>query len=213
MEGIPDVNDGKNTERTDEGQRFQSHRSRLAMVRALAIPLVIMGFGSVTPGAEGQNESRGRGALSDNLNTTHFRGKEAIRDEILVGFDAAIPMAERARVRQGLGAQEKRAFARFDCHCWRLPANANIGSVITALQRTPGVRYAEPNYVVYANERIPDDSLFSELWGMRNLGQTGGKAGADIEAAFETKQPEGVKNPHPKDGVSHVEMNGGRTAS
>lgn len=39
----------------------------------------------------------------------------------------------------------------------------------------------EPNYAVSA-QLTPNDPRFSELWGLNNTGQTGGTAGADIDA-------------------------------
>lgn len=46
----------------------------------------------------------------------------------------------------------------------------------------PGVVYAETNSVSFLNATIPDDSRFSQLWGMNNIGQTGGVIDADIDA-------------------------------
>jgi subtilisin family serine protease len=50
------------------------------------------------------------------------------------------------------------------------------------LSHQRAVDYVEPNFVVRAN-RIPNDHLFDEQWGLRNVGQYGGTAGADIHAA------------------------------
>ncbi|MBI1882662.1 MAG: S8 family serine peptidase [Chlamydiae bacterium] len=44
------------------------------------------------------------------------------------------------------------------------------------------VEYAEPNYVVQALSTFPNDSSFSQLYGLHNTGQTGGTADADIDA-------------------------------
>ena len=49
------------------------------------------------------------------------------------------------------------------------------------LLRQRAVEYVEPNYVLHAN-RLPNDRLFGEQWGLRNVGQYGGKAGADVHA-------------------------------
>ena len=46
----------------------------------------------------------------------------------------------------------------------------------------PYIRYAEPDRIVRAPARIPNDPRFSELWGMHNTGQQGGVADADIDA-------------------------------
>jgi subtilisin family serine protease len=49
------------------------------------------------------------------------------------------------------------------------------------LARQRAVQYVEPNYVVRAS-RIPNDHSFGDQWGLRNVGQYGGKIGADIHA-------------------------------
>ncbi len=49
------------------------------------------------------------------------------------------------------------------------------------LARQRAVQYVEPNYVLRAS-RLPNDNLFGEQWALRNVGQYGGKAGADIRA-------------------------------
>jgi len=49
------------------------------------------------------------------------------------------------------------------------------------LQHQRAVDYVEPNYVMHA-ARLPNDRSFGEQWGLRNVGQYGGKAGADAHA-------------------------------
>lgn len=45
------------------------------------------------------------------------------------------------------------------------------------------VEYVEPNYYYYFTfNGTPNDTLFNNLWGLNNTGQSGGKAGADIKA-------------------------------
>jgi len=43
------------------------------------------------------------------------------------------------------------------------------------------VQYAEPDYYYHA-QMTPNDPLFPQEWGLNNSGQTGGRAGADINA-------------------------------
>jgi subtilisin family serine protease len=48
----------------------------------------------------------------------------------------------------------------------------------------PGVELVEKNYILHATE-LPDDTSFSSLWGLNNIGQTeqiGGVADCDIDA-------------------------------
>src|SRR5215813_8956984 len=58
-------------------------------------------------------------------------------------------------------------------------------ALVDLLSRLPGVRYAEPNYVV-RTQLTPNDTRFGEMWGLNNTGQVvGGQtgiAGADISA-------------------------------
>jgi thermitase len=53
--------------------------------------------------------------------------------------------------------------------------------VARALDRSPLVAYAEPNYVLRATA-TPNDPRFPEEYGLNNTGQTGGSADADIDA-------------------------------
>jgi len=47
--------------------------------------------------------------------------------------------------------------------------------------RTPGVESVEPD-VIIASATVPNDPSFGRLWGLDNTGQSGGVAGADIDA-------------------------------
>ena len=49
------------------------------------------------------------------------------------------------------------------------------------LERQRAVEYVEPNFVLRAS-RLPNDHFFNEQWGLRNVGQYGGKSGADVRA-------------------------------
>ncbi|MDP2831824.1 MAG: S8 family serine peptidase [Pseudomonadota bacterium] len=59
--------------------------------------------------------------------------------------------------------------------------DANLATMMDRLSRLPGVEWVEPDQVVSA-AAIPNDSRFGELWGMHNIGQTGGTADADLDA-------------------------------
>lgn len=63
----------------------------------------------------------------------------------------------------------------------KLPENADTEELINIMNNNPSVEYAEPNYIVYA-DKTPNDPKLEELWGMKNTGQSSGKAGADIDA-------------------------------
>lgn len=64
----------------------------------------------------------------------------------------------------------------------------DLATILERLNRTPGIVYAEPNYIFRAFAVSPNDAMFGQLWGMQNIGQADasgqvGTAGADIRAA------------------------------
>ena len=64
---------------------------------------------------------------------------------------------------------------------WRINDESTLLETVQRMSQRPDVVFAEPNYAVIANE-IPDDALFTSLWGLNNMGQTGGTIDADIDA-------------------------------
>jgi thermitase len=53
-------------------------------------------------------------------------------------------------------------------------------AVASRLNRSALVSYAEPNFILRATA-VPNDPLFSQLYGLHNVGQTGGRSDADID--------------------------------
>jgi len=53
---------------------------------------------------------------------------------------------------------------------------------IERLKSHQAIEYVEPDYRVSIAANTPNDPRFDELWGLNNLGQTGGIADADIDA-------------------------------
>jgi subtilisin family serine protease len=63
----------------------------------------------------------------------------------------------------------------------KIPDGLNVEEAISLYRARPDVEYAEPNYIRRAF-KTPNDTYFSELWGLNNTGQTGGTQDADIDA-------------------------------
>ncbi len=100
--------------------------------------------------------------------------------EVLVRFKDSAGASERAQARTGRAASRLRQFRNGGEH-WRLGPGETTEQAIAALRENPNVKYAEPNYIVHS-DTAPNDARYLELWGMNNTGQTGGTAGADIDA-------------------------------
>ncbi len=60
-------------------------------------------------------------------------------------------------------------------------AATDTQAALAALNARPDVLYAEPNFV-RRKLMTPNDPRYGELWGLKNTGQSGGTAGADIRA-------------------------------
>lgn len=74
-----------------------------------------------------------------------------------------------------------------------LKSGADIEQAIKMISKHPAVKYAEPNYIVRAIG-VPDDPSFVDLWGLHNTGQSGGLAGADIDAVLAWNTSTGDRN-------------------
>ncbi|WP_417357185.1 S8 family serine peptidase [Gallaecimonas pentaromativorans] len=62
-----------------------------------------------------------------------------------------------------------------------VPQGMDRDALLKKLSQDPAIAVAEPNYRLHLAAE-PNDPRFSELWGLNNTGQTGGSAGADIDA-------------------------------
>jgi len=62
-----------------------------------------------------------------------------------------------------------------------LPSGTTVADALPLFSQSSAFLYVEPNYKLEL-AATPDDSRFSELWGMHNTGQTGGTDDADIDA-------------------------------
>ncbi|HKQ61612.1 MAG TPA: S8 family serine peptidase, partial [Candidatus Polarisedimenticolaceae bacterium] len=101
--------------------------------------------------------------------------------EVLLKFREEASSQSRSRILAELGATPLRAL-RGGAQRARL-GGTTVEQAIARYAGDPAVQYIEPNYLVEA-AAIPDDPRFPELWGLRNVGQTGGTPGADIAATL-----------------------------
>jgi subtilisin family serine protease len=105
----------------------------------------------------------------------------AVPGEVIVKYSAGVPAAMRSLVLTSVpGTLPVSDFDFIDAQLVRVNG-MSTADAIAALRQNPNVVYAEPNYILRAYA-TPNDPRFAELYGMRNTGQTGGTAGADIRA-------------------------------
>ncbi len=118
------------------------------------------------------------------------RDKKHRPDELLVKFKPGVGSGEAESLARGQGAREVHEFRRprrlqsAPIDAWRLiklGQGADLQRVRAALLRNPRVEAVEYNYEVRASV-TPNDPRYPELWGLNNIGQTGGKPDADVDA-------------------------------
>lgn len=78
-----------------------------------------------------------------------------------------------------------------------LPPGESVARALSELRDEPGIRWAEPNYLVEL-AALPGDPLLDDLWGLRNFGQSvlgeAGEPGIDVGAAEAWNTTTGSEN-------------------
>ena len=111
-----------------------------------------------------------------------------VTSRLLVGFDKNVSAATRSQLRASIagGADvEPAMFPQPDHVRWQMRTNDGFAvlAAANALARTPGVIYAEPDFIQTAHhDFVPSDPSFSQSWALQNTGQQGGTAGFDLDA-------------------------------
>ncbi|HED15896.1 MAG TPA: hypothetical protein ENI64_03625 [Gammaproteobacteria bacterium] len=100
-------------------------------------------------------------------------------DEVLVKYKETTTAA----VANNINATTIKYFKQSKIYHLKLPKGMSVEAAISLLQQDPKVAYAVPNNIYYLNQ-LPNDTFFTQMWGLNNTGQTGGTSGADISAAL-----------------------------
>ncbi|MBM4130385.1 hypothetical protein FJ250_05070, partial [bacterium] len=100
--------------------------------------------------------------------------------EVIVKFRPGASAAAIAAIRADLGGTVKRELALTGAVCLKL-TGLEVEEAVAKYRGDPAIEYLEPNYLWQADV-IPNDARFGELWGLHNLGQSGGTADADVDA-------------------------------
>jgi hypothetical protein len=102
--------------------------------------------------------------------------------QLIVKFRPGLSSArKKGFYAQRAGGVRARAVLMPDVEVVDLSPGISVQQAVREYERSPDVLYAEPNYVVQALGD-PNDPGFGDQWGLRNIGQQGGKVEADIRA-------------------------------
>ncbi len=121
-------------------------------------------------------------ALAGELPSAPSQGARSSQvSEIIVAFQADVSQEDRAGLRSGAGVARVRGLRLRDTELVRATSGA-MTAALSALSRSPQVRYAEPNGLVRAQSA---DTYWPLLWGLQNTGQLinglGGLLDADAD--------------------------------
>lgn len=105
-------------------------------------------------------------------------GGPYVEDQILVKFKAnaepigsAESLADEILQRPGARAEALSPVDRGgSLHLVHLDGLMSVEEAVRRANSDPRVEYAEPDYVLQASETVADDPLFTEMWGLSNLG-------------------------------------------
>jgi len=104
-------------------------------------------------------------------------------DRLIVRFRAGKSPSARAAVHSIAGGRTKGRFGTLrDIEVVQLESGIPLLEALRRYRSQADVVYAEPDYRRILFDVVPNDPMFTGLWGLRNTGQSGGLAGADIDA-------------------------------
>ena len=99
-------------------------------------------------------------------------GDRYVPGEVLVRFSRAASALQRTTAIAGRNAVRVRRFAALDIEQLRLPAGQSVEAAVAALRLTPGVLFAQPNYIRHAIQGPPPNDPFwldGSLWGLEKI--------------------------------------------
>lgn len=104
---------------------------------------------------------------------------------VLLGFDEGVTPEQQAAIVSSVGALDLRTIGA-GTHVLQVPPG-HVLDRVKVLKATPGVRYAEPDWLQHVDGGgVPDDPSFPVQWALQNTGQTvngtAGVSGADERA-------------------------------
>jgi subtilisin family serine protease len=106
--------------------------------------------------------------------------------ELLVKFRSDVRKQSAADYQEWFNISTRRTFAINGYQHVKLPEGVDIEEALELYLEDPDVEHAEPNYLIFADSKIPTDTDFNKLWGLNNTGQNvgsiNGTPDADIDA-------------------------------
>ena len=109
-------------------------------------------------------------------------GSRFAPDRVLVKAEGGATGSAVEEANRKFGASLRREIPGSDVSVVELPEGLSVEEAIKRYEGTPGVEYAEPDFVMRESAFFPKDPRFKSQYGLHNTGQTGGRSDADVDA-------------------------------
>ncbi len=149
---------------------------------AMAAVVVLVGLAVGSDRAISQDS---RQAPEGSGNSPSFRpsgGEEFASDRILVKLKEGVPAEALEALNRQNNAESGKKLAHTRVDVVKLPKDLPVKAAVKRYEASPDVAYAEPDFVFEPSQSTVNDPSYPKLYGLNNTGQTGGTAGADINA-------------------------------
>ena len=108
-------------------------------------------------------------------------GRAFAPGEVIVVLEQPASQADLRDLNRENDATVEEDLPRSDVNVVDLPRDLSVTEAVRAYEDSPDVAYAEPNFRVFPSA-APNDPNYKNLWGLNNVGQTGGSPDADADA-------------------------------
>ena len=133
-------------------------------MKRLAIILILLSFLGVVSIRASELVSESDSPLS--------REGAYVPGELLVRYKPSFRAAASEYFRSRWSISTVRRFDRIGVQHVKLPEDMTVEEALEIFHADPDVEYAEPNYLRYATATTPNDTFFSNLWGLNNPSDT-----------------------------------------
>lgn len=110
---------------------------------------------------------------------------EKLKKEEFVSGEVLVKFKKNINEKSIEGISFKKIGTKFNIYHIKLKGGVSVEEAIEKYKNDPNVEYAEPNFIRHLC-LVPNDTRFTEQWGLDNTGQTvngvAGKSDADIDA-------------------------------
>ena len=122
----------------------------------------------------------GKGRPAPSL-ATSVQGPEWRSGELLVRFRSGVAQQNKDTVLATHGTRGKKQLrGASGVEKLEVIGAQDPETVALQLRLQPEVEFAEPNFLIKKDQVLAGDPKFDEQWALRNMGQTGGQFGSDI---------------------------------